>query len=61
MQIPILSGIFTDNNSDFRTSYPRNLIPVPKENGLSNGYLRPAEGIIQYAEVSGVDRGGINW
>lgn len=61
MQIPILSGIFTDNNSDFRTSYPRNLIPVPKENGLSNGYLRPAEGIIQYAEISGVDRGGINW
>ncbi|WP_347016436.1 hypothetical protein H2788_14235 [Acinetobacter seifertii] len=61
MQIPILSGIYTDANSDFRTSYPRNLIPVPKENGLANGYLRPAEGIIPICDVSGIDRGGINW
>lgn len=61
MQIPILSGIYTDQNSDFRTSYPRNLIPVPKENGLANGYLRPAEGIVQIGSVSGIDRGGINW
>ena len=28
MQIPILDGIYTDNNSDFRTAYPVNLIPV---------------------------------
>lgn len=61
MQIPVLSGIYTDQNSDFRTSYPRNLIPVPKEQGLSNGYLRPSEGIIEFAQVGGVDRGGINW
>ncbi|MFI8146041.1 packaged DNA stabilization protein [Acinetobacter sp. ABJ_C5_2] len=61
MQIPILSGIYTDQNSDFRTSYPRNLIPVPKENGVANGYLRPAEGIILLGDVSGIDRGGINW
>ncbi|MDI9751213.1 packaged DNA stabilization protein [Acinetobacter baumannii] len=61
MQIPILSGIYTDQNSDFRTSYPRNLIPVPKENGVANGYLRPAEGIVQINDVPGVDRGGINW
>ncbi|BBR72509.1 packaged DNA stabilization protein [Acinetobacter baumannii] len=61
MQIPILSGIFTDQNSDFRTSYPRNLIPVPKENGIANGYLRPAEGIVQIGSLPSVDRGGINW
>lgn len=61
MQIPILSGIYTNESSDFRTSYPRNLIPVPKENGLANGYLRPAEGITPFCDVSGVDRGGINW
>ncbi|WP_288384603.1 packaged DNA stabilization protein [uncultured Acinetobacter sp.] len=61
MQIPILSGIYTDDNSDFRTMYPRNMIPVPKENGIANGYLRPAEGIEQFSEVDGVDRGGINW
>lgn len=41
--------------------YPRNMIPVPKENGIANGYLRPAEGIEQFSEVAGVDRGGINW
>ncbi|EML1065941.1 hypothetical protein RGH81_002324 [Acinetobacter nosocomialis] len=61
MQIPILSGIYTDTNSDFRTSYPRNLIPVPKEQGLSSGYLRPSEGIQEFSELDGLDRGGINW
>ena len=61
MQIPILNGIYTDQNSDFRTSYPRNLVPVPKDQGISSGYLRPAEGIIEWADVPGVDRGGISW
>ena len=46
MQIPILNGIYTDNDSDFRTSYPRNMIPVPKAQGMSAGYLRPADGIV---------------
>lgn len=61
MQIPILNGIYTDQNSDFRTSYPINMIPVPKEQGISQGYLRPAEGIDQFAELNGIDRGGIEW
>lgn len=61
MQIPILNGIYTDQNSDFRTSYPVNMIPVPKEQGISQGYLRPAEGIEQFATVPAVDRGGIEW
>lgn len=61
MQVPILSGIYTDNLSDFRTSYPRNLVPVPKEQGISQGYLRPADGIVQFGTGPGVDRGGINW
>ena len=61
MQIPILNGIYTDNDSDFRTSYPRNLIPVPKQSGISNGYLRPSDGIIEFSMGPGVDRGGINW
>lgn len=61
MQIPILSGIYTDQNSDFRTSYPRNMIPVPKEQGISQGYLRPAEGVEQFAELEAIDRGGIEW
>lgn len=61
MQIAILNGIYTDESPDFRTSYPKNLIPVPKVNGISNGYLRPADGLIHFADVPGLDRGGINW
>lgn len=61
MQIPVLNGIYSDEASDFRTSYPRNLIPVPKRSGISNGYLRPADGIVQLGTGPGLDRGGINW
>lgn len=61
MQIPILNGIYTDGGSDFRTSYPRNMVPVPKQQGISQGYLRPAEGIVQLGSGPGVDRGGVNW
>lgn len=61
MQIPVMNGIYTDKVSDIRTSYPVNLIPVPKENGIANGYLRPAEGVELLVNTSGLDRGGINW
>lgn len=60
-QIPILNGIFSDGGPDLRTSYPVNLVPVPKQNGISNGYLRPADGIVYFGAGPGVDRGGINW
>lgn len=61
MQIPVLNGIYTDGVADFRTSYPRNLVPVPKEQGISNGYLRPADGVVHFGTGPGIDRGGINW
>lgn len=61
MQIPILSGIYTDEAPDYRTSYPRNLIPIPKEQGISSGYLRPADGLVEFGSGPGIDRGGINW
>lgn len=62
MQIPIISGIYTDSGGpDFRTAYPRNMIPVPKPQGISSGYLRPADGIRQVGTGPGVVRGGINW
>lgn len=60
-QIPILSGIYSDSAADFRTSMPINLVPVPKAQGISNGYLRPADGLVQVATGPGLDRGGINW
>ena len=61
MQIPILSGIYTDNPPELRTSYPVNLVPVPKVSGISNGFLRPGDGIVANGTGPGVDRGGINW
>jgi hypothetical protein len=61
MQIPILSGIYTDNGPDLRTSYPVNLVPVPKNSGISAGFLRPADGIVANGIGPGIDRGGVNW
>lgn len=61
MQIPVLNGIYADEAADFRTSYPINLVPVPKQNGISAGYLRPADGLDIFGVGPGFDRGGINW
>lgn len=61
-QISIIKGIYTDEGApDFRAAYPRNLVPVPKENGISSGYLRQADGIEQTGTGPGADRGAINW
>jgi hypothetical protein len=61
MQIPILNGIFTDASPDFRTSYPKNMVPVPKSTGISAGYLRPAEGVVELGTGPGINRGGVYW
>ena len=61
MQISILNGIYTDNGPDFRTSYPVNMVPVPKNSGISTGYLRPGDGLVANGSGPGTDRGGINW
>ena len=61
MQIPILNGIYTDGTPEIRTSYPVNLVPVPKVSGISNGFLRPGDGIVANGTGPGIDRGGIEW
>lgn len=62
MQIPILNGVYTNEASDFRIAYPYNLVPVPIEQGISQGYLRPGEGVLPFTvDGPGSDRGGINW
>ena len=61
MQIPILNGIYADNTPELRTSYPVNFVPVPKQSGISNGFLRPGDGIVANGTGPGIDRGGINW
>lgn len=61
MQIPILSGAYTDNNPAIRTSYPVNMVPVAASSGISAGYLRPSDGMVEQGNGGGVCRGGINW
>lgn len=61
MQIPILSGIYSDATADFRTSYPVNVMAVPKDTGIAKGYLRTSDGLTLFATGPDVDRGGINW
>ena len=61
MQVPILNGIYTNTDSDFRTSYPRNMVPIPKIQGISQGYLRPADGALSWTTGAGIGRGAINW
>jgi len=61
MQIPILNGIYTDTAGDFRVEYPRNMIPVIMKSGISEAYIRPADGIIGLGTGPGVDRGAIEW
>jgi len=61
MQIGILSGIYVDTVPDVRTAYPVNYVPLPKFSGISQGYLKPADGIVQNGTGPGPDRGGINW
>lgn len=62
MKIPILNGVYTSEASDYRVAYPYNLVPVPVEQGISKGYLRPGDGVAPFtADGPGLDRGGINW
>ena len=61
MKIPILSGVYTDQNGDYRVSYPRNMVPVIQDNGITGAYIRPVPGIDRVAMSTGMDRGGINW
>ena len=61
MQVPILNGIYADTTPELRTSYPVNFVPVPKKSGISNGFLRPGDGIVANGTGPGIDRGGIEW
>lgn len=61
MQVPILNGIYTNTAGDFRVEYPRNMVPVALKQGISDGYFRPADGIVGLGIGPGIDRGGIEW
>jgi len=61
MQIQILNGIYADATPELRTAYPVNMMPVPLQSGISNGFLRPGDGIVANGTGPGTDRGGIEW
>jgi len=65
MQVPVLSGVYTGAGApDVRLSYPVNMVPTPVPSGISQGYLRPGDGIVQVGTpgaITGVCRGAINW
>jgi hypothetical protein len=61
MQIPILSGVYSQRGPDFEASYPLNLVPNFQKTSISGGYLRSAPGIDTFAIGAGTDRGGYNW
>jgi hypothetical protein len=61
VEIPIINGIYTDGSPSLRTSYPVNLYPVPKSQGVSASFLKPADGIVSSGTGPGTDRGAINW
>lgn len=61
MQIPILNGIYTDSKADYRIAYPVNMRPIIKDTGISDGYLRPVDGIVKKGTGPGKSRGAINW
>lgn len=59
MKIPILNGIFTNNQPDFQVSYPVNMVPVAGDTGINTGYLKPHDGIVELGTGPGLDRGGV--
>jgi len=61
MQIPVIKGVYSGANADYKTSYPLNMMPVIQDTGISQGYLRPVEGIVEIGEGLGFSRGAINW
>lgn len=60
-QFPIIDGIYADTTPQFRTALPVNYMPVPKQTGIANGFMRPSDGITLWSRTSAIDRGGINW
>jgi len=60
--IPILAGTLVDPSTGApRVNYPVNMVPVPGQDNVLDGFLKPAEGIVSFAAGIGADRGGIVW
>lgn len=58
-RIPILAGVYVDSTAAVRIAYPVNMVPVPTQDSIAEGSLRPAEGVKYFTLGQGLDRGGI--
>lgn len=63
MQLSILSGVYTTNETMFRQSPPKNMSPVAMDSGIAAGFLRNADGLERFTpdDTPGLGRGGILW
>lgn len=59
--IPVMAGVYVDDKPDVRVALPYNMVPVPGQEGVADGYLRQADGISLLGTGPGVDRGGHVW
>lgn len=59
--VPITAGIYLGADSSVRIRYPRNMIPIPGQEGVADGHLRPGEGITSFGTGPGADRAGLVW
>jgi len=58
IQLPIVRGDKTNNQTDYADRLPKNMIAVAKEIRGAAGYLISADGLKSFGAATGVDRGG---
>jgi hypothetical protein len=59
--VPIIEGVYVDTKGRFRVALPVNYCPVVQAQGISSGYMRPAEGLVATGEGAAPCRGAIVW
>jgi len=59
MKLPLIKGTRVDGDAEWRDALPFNMVGFFQSVGSWTGYLRTADGISQFAEGVGIDRGGL--
>lgn len=59
--VPIIEGVYADNKGRFRTALPVNYSPVVQPQGISNGFLKPGDGLVEISQGLGTCRGSTVW
>lgn len=59
MKLPLIKGARVDSGAEWRDSLPLNMVGFAQDVGDWSGFMRTADGLVQYATGMGQDRGGI--